>query len=58
MFEAELRFGIALQREATRLKLLVEELLCRVEILPWTSGSVFHYAHEQAALDKANSCDR
>jgi predicted nucleic acid-binding protein len=58
MFEAELRFGMALQREATRLKLLVEEPLCRVEILPWTSGSAFHYAHQRAALDKASSCDR
>lgn len=51
--EAELRFGLALQPEATRLKLFVEEFLRTIEILPWTSRSAFHYASERATLEKA-----
>jgi tRNA(fMet)-specific endonuclease VapC len=51
--EAELRFGLALQPGATRLKLFVEEFLRRIEILPWTSVSAFHYANERALLEKA-----
>ncbi|HYK34913.1 type II toxin-antitoxin system VapC family toxin [Alloacidobacterium sp.] len=51
--EAELRCGLALSPEATRLKLFVEEFLRRIEILSWTSGAAFHYAHERASLEKA-----
>ncbi len=35
--EAELRFGVERNPEATRLRAIVEEFLLRVEILPWES---------------------
>lgn len=49
--EAELRFGLARRPEATRLKLVVEEFLLRVTVLPWDSEAARHYAHVRAALE-------
>ena len=49
--EAELRFGLARRPEATRLKMVVEEFLLRVAILPWNSEAARHYADVRAALE-------
>jgi tRNA(fMet)-specific endonuclease VapC len=51
--EAELRFGVARLPAATRLKVLVEEFLLRVEVLPWTSVAAHHYAEIRAALERS-----
>jgi tRNA(fMet)-specific endonuclease VapC len=53
--EAELRFGVARLPEATTLKSVVEELLLRVEILPWNSEAARHYARIRAILEKDGS---
>jgi tRNA(fMet)-specific endonuclease VapC len=50
--EAELRFGVARLPEATKLKIVVEEFLLRVEVLPWNSEAARHYARIRAALEK------
>jgi tRNA(fMet)-specific endonuclease VapC len=50
--EAELRFGVARLPEAVKLKMVVEEFLLRVEVLPWTSEAAQHYARIRAALEK------
>jgi len=49
--EAELRFGLARRPEAAKLKMVVEEFLLRVEILPWDSEVAQHYARVRAALE-------
>lgn len=49
--EAELRFGLARKPEARKLKAVVEELLLRVEVLPWDSEAAQHYARTRAALE-------
>jgi tRNA(fMet)-specific endonuclease VapC len=51
--EAELRFGVARLPQATRLGIIVEEFLVRVEVLAWDSAAAQHYARLRAAL-KAN----
>ena len=53
--EAELRFRVARLPEATTLKSVVEELLLRVEILPWNSEAARHYARIRAILEKDGS---
>src|SRR2546423_14751931 len=50
--EAELRFGVARLPEATRLKMVIEEFLLRVEVLPWNSDAAQHYARLRAMLEK------
>jgi tRNA(fMet)-specific endonuclease VapC len=50
--EAELRFGIERQPEATKLKVAVEEFLLRVEVLPWDSDAARHYARLRAWLEE------
>jgi tRNA(fMet)-specific endonuclease VapC len=50
--EAELRFGAARLPHATKLALVVEEFLLRVEVLPWDSASAQHYTHLRAALEE------
>jgi len=50
--EAELRFGVARLPEATELKMVVEEFLLRVEVLPWTSAAAQHYARIRATLER------
>jgi tRNA(fMet)-specific endonuclease VapC len=49
--EAELRFGVARLPHAKRLSVAVEELLLRVEVLPWESEAAKHYARVRAALE-------
>jgi len=50
--EAELRFGVARLPQATKLALVVEEFLLRVEVLPWDSASAQHYARLRASLEQ------
>lgn len=50
--EAELRFGVAKKPEATRLGVLVEEFLLRVEILPWDSEAAKSYARIRTDLER------
>jgi len=50
--EAELRFGIARQPDATRLRALVEEFLLGVTILPWDSDCTRSYARLRAGLER------
>jgi len=49
--EAELRFGVARLPHATRLGMVVEEFLLRVEVLPWNSAAAQHYARLRASLE-------
>jgi tRNA(fMet)-specific endonuclease VapC len=49
--EAELLFGLARRPEATKLKTVVEELLLRVEVLPWDSGAAQQYSKIRASLE-------
>jgi tRNA(fMet)-specific endonuclease VapC len=51
--EAELLFGLARRPDATKLKIVVEEFLLRVEVLPWDSGAAQQYARARAALEGA-----
>jgi tRNA(fMet)-specific endonuclease VapC len=53
--EAELRFGAACRPTGSRLKLAVDELLLRVEILPWDSNAARHYAILRAELEDAGT---
>jgi len=50
--EAELRFGVVRLPEATKLKIVVEEFLLRVEVLPWNSEAAQHYARIRAMLER------
>jgi tRNA(fMet)-specific endonuclease VapC len=49
--EAELRFGVARLPQATRLGIIVEEFLVRVEVLAWDSAAAQHYARLRTALE-------
>ncbi len=49
--EAELLFGLARRPDATQLKIVVEEFLLRVEILPWDSEAAQQYASIRAMLE-------
>lgn len=49
--EGELRFGLARKPDATQLKIVVEEFLLRVEVLPWDSEAAKQYANIRAALE-------
>jgi len=50
--EAELRFGVARLPQATRLAIVVEEFLRRVEVLVWDSQAAQRYAQLRAALEE------
>jgi tRNA(fMet)-specific endonuclease VapC len=50
--EAELRFGVARLPHATKLEIVVEEFLLRVEVLPWDSKAARHYARLRATLEE------
>jgi tRNA(fMet)-specific endonuclease VapC len=50
--EAELRFGVARLPQATKLAIVVEEFLLRVEVLPWDSPAARQYARLRAALEE------
>jgi tRNA(fMet)-specific endonuclease VapC len=51
--EAELLFGLARRPDATKLKIVVEEFLLRVEVLPWDSGAAQQYARIRATLESS-----
>ena len=51
--EAELLFGLARRPDATKLKIVVEEFLLRVEVLPWNSEAAQQYSRIRAALESA-----
>ena len=55
--EAELRFGVARRPEAATLKMVVEEFLLRVEVLPWNSEAAQHYARIRASSGKGRGAD-
>jgi tRNA(fMet)-specific endonuclease VapC len=50
--EAELRFGVARLPQATKLGILVEEFLLRVEVLAWDSAAAQAYARLGAELER------
>ena len=50
--EAELRFGVARLPHATKLAIIVEEFLLRVEVLAWDSAAAQVYARLRAALEE------
>ncbi|MGA9543410.1 MAG: type II toxin-antitoxin system VapC family toxin [Candidatus Sulfotelmatobacter sp.] len=50
--EAELRFGVARLPQATKLAIVVEEFLLRVEVLPWDSPAARQYARLRAGLEE------
>jgi tRNA(fMet)-specific endonuclease VapC len=50
--EAEMRFGVARLPQATKLAIVVEEFLLRVEVLPWDSPAARQYARLRAALEE------
>ena len=50
--EAELRFGLARLPQATKLAIVVEAFLLRVEVLPWDSPAARHYARLRAVLEE------
>jgi tRNA(fMet)-specific endonuclease VapC len=49
--EAELLFGLVRRPDAKRLKILVDEFLLRVEILPWDSEAARQFASVRATLE-------
>jgi tRNA(fMet)-specific endonuclease VapC len=51
--EAELLFGLARRPDATKLKIVVEEFLLRVEVLPWDSEAAQQYSRIRATLEDA-----
>ena len=51
--EAELRFGVARKPGASRLETAVQELLLRVEVLPWDSVAAKCYAALRSTLERA-----
>jgi len=50
--EAELRFGVARLPQATKLAIVVDEFLRRVEVLVWDSQAAQRYAQLRAALEE------
>ena len=50
--EAELRFGVARLPQATRLAVVVEEFLMRVDVLVWDSAAARQYARLRAGLEE------
>jgi tRNA(fMet)-specific endonuclease VapC len=49
--EAKLLFGLARRPAATKLRIVVEEFLLRVEVLAWGSDAAQQYATIRAALE-------
>src|ERR1700692_1023881 len=50
--EVELRFGVARLPQASKLGIVVEEFLGRLEIIAWDSIAARHYARVRAALEE------
>jgi len=53
--EAELRFGVERKPQASRLHLMVEEFLLRVEIIPWDSAAAMQYAKLRSLLEDSGT---
>ncbi len=53
--EAELRFGAVRKSAGAHLRLVVDEFLVRVEILPWDSEAAKHYADLRRALEDSGT---
>ncbi len=53
--EAELRFGLARRPDAKNLRFAVEELLLRVDVLPWDSAAAMRYADIRAEIERAGT---
>lgn len=53
--EAELVFGVERKGAPAHLRVAVEELLLRVEILPWDSGAARRYAKLRSALEDSGT---
>jgi tRNA(fMet)-specific endonuclease VapC len=49
--EGELRYGLAKRPEARKLHVAVDELLRRVDVLPWSGGAARRYGTIRADLD-------
>jgi len=49
--EGELTYGVARKPEAVRLRVLVDEFLLRVTVLPWGSDAACQYGELRAALE-------
>lgn len=50
--EAELYYGLAKRPEAKRLHLVVEEILKRVDVLPWDSAIVKNYGFIRVEMER------
>lgn len=50
--EGELRYGLAKRPQATTLRKLVEQLLLRVEVLPWEESTAERYGTLRARLER------
>jgi tRNA(fMet)-specific endonuclease VapC len=50
--EGELTYGVARKPDAVRLRVIVEEFLLRVTILPWDSDAARQYGDLRAALEQ------
>ena len=50
--EGELSFGVARKPAAVRLRVIVDEFLLSVTILPWDSLAARHYGEIRAALER------
>jgi tRNA(fMet)-specific endonuclease VapC len=50
--EAEMRFGVARLPQATKVAIVVEEFLLRVEVLRWDSPAARQYARLRAVLEE------
>lgn len=50
--EAELLRGVEKKTGASRLRLVVEEFIVRVDVLPWDSGAAKSYAQLRTACEK------
>lgn len=53
--EAELRFGVQRKPQASRLQLMVEEFLLRVEIVAWDSAAAVQYAKLRSSLEDSGT---
>lgn len=50
--EAELRFGVARLPQASKLEIVIEEFLRRIEVVVWDSNSARRYATLRAELER------
>ncbi len=53
--EGELLYGLAKRHEAAKLHRIVEEILQRVEVLPWDRDAARHYGVLRARLERSGT---